>query len=130
MCLRYTKTLHSMDGEETRELSPPGRVCFSQGRVSSSETTACGCRRGGSQDEAALITGGQGTRRWAGIAGVHAVGQAGGAKDNTVGMGVESRSWILNTTLHYEEHRLLEVVDSRAGLREKEKPGASCHARN
>ena len=46
--------------------------------------------------------GGQGTgQAWAGIAGVHAVGQAGGTKGSVgVGVGVEPKSWILNTILH------------------------------
>ena len=46
--------------------------------------------------------GGQGTRpTWAGASGVPAAGQAGGTKGSVgVGVGMEPRSWILNTILH------------------------------
>jgi len=67
---------------------------FLTGRVSSVETTAHRRWEGAGMKKYCAQEGGQGTgQAWAGITGVHAVGQAGGTKGSVgVGVGVEPRS--------------------------------------
>lgn len=91
-----------MDGEDTEEHSPLEQLCFSQGELAVLKPLHTHAGEGAGMKKYCAQEGGQGTgQAWAGIAGVHAVGQAGGTKGSVgVGVGVEPKSWILNTILH------------------------------